>query len=243
MAATCLKLSEFREEKKTAVARRPVILTRQDLPAKRTNQAHRQPKGKKGKSSKGASFSASDVVHKVETHLAATSSPTRVLYVEAWGEIGDKFLLLCQVGDLVTIQGGMVKAAPATFSTPRLHYHPSLQGTLSVTVLAPKLTVTPWADVPDLHPYIFLRALNRVKDRQHTSVAAVIIENPGTIECQTKKKMAMVCNAIKQGGNTKVRCAFWHEMQRNLPPRHCIRILKRLADSPGSACSASMPKT
>ncbi|CAL1171967.1 unnamed protein product [Cladocopium goreaui] len=207
MAATCLKPSEYRGDKNTAVAGRLVILTQQELPAKQPSQGHGQPKGKKGKSGKGASSSASNVVHKVEAHLAATSSPTEVLYIEAWGEIGDKLLQL---------QGGTVQAAPATFSTSRLHYHLRLKGTLGITVLATKLTETPWADVPDLHPLVPLRALSRVKDRQKICVAAVIIDNPGAIERQTKEKMAMVCNAIIQQGNTKVRCAFWHEHAEEL---------------------------
>lgn len=160
MAATCLKPSEYRGDKNTAVAGRLVILTQQELPAKQPSQGHGQPKGKKGKSGKGASSSASNVVRKVEAHLAATSSPTEVLYVEAWGEIGDKLLQLCQVGDLVAIQGGTVQAAPASFSTSRLHYHLRFKGTLGITVLATKLTETPWADVPDLHPLVPLRALS-----------------------------------------------------------------------------------
>ena len=109
-----------------------------------------------------------------------------------------------------------MQAAPATFSTSRLHYHLRLKGTLGLTVLATKLTEAPWADVPDLHPLVPLRALSRVKDRQQICVAAVIIDNPGAIERQTKEKMAMVCNAIIQQGNTKVRCAFWHEHAEEL---------------------------
>ena len=89
MAATCLKPSEYRGDKNTAVAGRLVILTQQELPAKQPSQGHGQPKGKKGKSGKGASSSTSNIVHKVEAHLAATSSPTEVLYIEAWGKIGN----------------------------------------------------------------------------------------------------------------------------------------------------------
>jgi len=77
-----------------------------------------------------------NVARKVEAHLAATSSPTEVPYIEVWGEIGGKLLQLCRVGDLVAIQGGTVQAAPATFSTYRLHYHLRLKGTLGITVLA-----------------------------------------------------------------------------------------------------------
>ena len=138
--------------------------------------------------------------------MAATGSPTEVLYIEAWGEIGDKLLQLCQVGDLVAIQGGTVQAAPAAFSTSRLRYH------LRLT----KLTEDPWADVPDLHLLVPLGALSRVKDRQKICVAAAIIDNPGAIERQTKEKMAIVRNAIIQQGNTKVRCAFWHEHAEEL---------------------------
>ena len=216
MAATCLKPSEYRGGKNTAVAGRLVIWTRRELSAKQPSQGHGQPKGKKGKWGKGASSSESNVARKVEAHLAANGNPTEVLYIEAWGEIGDKLLQLCQVGDLVAIQGGTVQAAPAAFSTSRLHYHLRLKGTLGITVLATKLTEDPWADVPDLHPLVPLRALSRVKDRQKICVAAVIIDNPGAIERQTKEKMAMVRNAIIQQGNTKVRCAFWHEHAEEL---------------------------
>ena len=47
MAATCLKPSEYRGDKNTAVAGRLVILTQQELPAKQPSQGHGQPKGKK----------------------------------------------------------------------------------------------------------------------------------------------------------------------------------------------------
>ncbi|CAL1162699.1 unnamed protein product, partial [Cladocopium goreaui] len=96
MAATCLKPSEYRGGKNTAVAGRLVIWTRRELSAKQPSQGHGQPKGKKGKWGKGASSSESNVARKVEAHLAANGNPTEVLYIEAWGEIGNKLLQLCQ---------------------------------------------------------------------------------------------------------------------------------------------------
>ena len=208
MAGTCLKPSEYRGEKNTAVAGRIVILNQQELPTKQTGQGLGQPKGKKGK---GASTTQPQTVRKVEAHLAATTSPTEVLYIEAWGEIGDKLMQLCQVGDVVAIQGGTVQSVPAVYSTSKLHYHLRLKGTLGLNVVATKLTEHPWPDVPYVHPLVPLRTLSRVKDRQQICVAAVIIDNPGAIERQTKEKMAPVCNAIVQQGTTKVRCSFWHE--------------------------------
>ena len=208
MASTCLKPSEYRGDKNTAVAGRIVILNQQELPTKQTGQGLGQPKGKKGK---GASTTQPQTVRKVEAHLAATTSPTEVLYIEAWGEIGDKLMQLCQVGDVVAIQGGTVQSVPAVYSTSKLHYHLRLKGTLGLNVVATKLTEHPWPDVPDVHPLVPLKTLSRVKDRQQICVAAVIIDNPGAIERQTKEKMAPVCNAIVQQGTTKVRCSFWHE--------------------------------
>ena len=114
MASTCLKPSEYRGDKNTAVAGRIVILNQQELPTKQTGQGLAQPKGKKGK---GASTTQPQTVRKVEAHLAATTSPTEVLYIEAWGEIGDKLMQLCQVGDVVAIQGGTVQSVPAVYST------------------------------------------------------------------------------------------------------------------------------
>ena len=59
-------------------------------------------------------------------------------------------------------------------------------------------------------------AYSRVKDRQRICVAVSVVENPGTIERQTKDGPAMVCNAIVQQGATRVRCSFWHEQAQEL---------------------------
>ena len=115
--STCLK--PYRGDKNTAVAGGIVILNQHELPTKQTGQGLGQPKGKKGK---GASTTQPQTVRKVEAHLAATTSPTEVLYIEAWGEIGDKLMQLCQVGDVVAIQGGTVQSVPAVYSTSKLHY-------------------------------------------------------------------------------------------------------------------------
>ena len=95
---TCLKPPEYRGDKNTAVAGKIEILNQQELPAKQTGQGLGQPKEK----GKGASTTQPQTVRKVEAHLAATTGPTEVLYIEAWGEIGDKLMQLCQVGDVVT---------------------------------------------------------------------------------------------------------------------------------------------
>ena len=81
-------------------------------------------------------------------------SLTGVLYVEAWGEIGDKLLESCRVGDLVTIQGGTVQELPASYSTSRLHYYLRLKGTLGLNVKAVKLSADPWNDIPAARPLV-----------------------------------------------------------------------------------------
>ena len=82
---------------------------------------------------------------------------------------------------------------------------------MGLNVQATRLTEDPWVDIPLLHPLVPLEALDRVKDRQQICVAAIIVDQPGVIERQTREKMALVCNAIIQQGGVKVRCAFWNE--------------------------------
>ena len=214
MSATLLKPSEYRGDPSTGVAGRLVILSQQELPV--SNKAAAQPKGKKGKAGKGGQSDRAAPVRKVEAHLAATSSLTEVLYVEAWGEIGDKLLESCRAGDLVMIQGGMVQEQPAPYSTSRLHYYLRLKGTLGLNVKAVKLLTDPWDDIPAVHPLVPLEALDRVKDRQQICVAAVIVDNPGAVERQTKDKLSMVCNDLVQQGHTKVRCSFWGDHAHEL---------------------------
>lgn len=205
-----LKPSEYRGDKDTAVAGRIVTLTMQEF--KGDSKAATQPRGKKGKTAgKGGQSDDSGVKKKVEAHLAATSSPTEVLYIEAWGEIGTKLMQLCAVGDLVSIQGGTVQEQPASYSTSRLHYHLRLKGHLGLNVKAVKLSADPWEDVPAVHPLVPLEALDRVKDKQQICVSVVVVDQPGAIERQTSSKMSMVCNALVQQGQTKVRCSFWGE--------------------------------
>lgn len=205
---TVLKPSEYRGDKDTAVAGRIVILSMQEF--KGDSKAAAQPKGKKGKTA-GKGGQSEEVKRKVEAHLAATSSPTEVLYVEAWGEIGTKLMQACAVGDLVSIQGGTVQEQPPSYSTSRLHYHLRLKGHLGLNVKAVKLPVDPWDDVPAVHPLVPLEALDRIKDKQQICVSVVVVDNPGAIERQTNQKMSMVCNALVQQGQTKVRCSFWGE--------------------------------
>lgn len=212
---TVLKPSEYRGDKDTAVAGRTVILSMQEF--KGDPKAAAQPKGRKGKAGgKGGQSDDSGVKRKVEAHLAGTSSPTEVLYVEAWGDIGTKLMQVCTVGDLVSIQGGTVQEMPPSYSTSRLHYYLRLKGQLGLNVKAVKLPADPWDDVPAVHPLVPLEALDRIKDKQQICVSVVVVDNPGAIERQTNSKMSMVCNALVQQGQTKVRCSFWGELATEL---------------------------
>ena len=133
MAVTCLKSSEYRGDQNTAVARRSVFLKQQEIQSKKAAQAAAAPAAhKKGKGSNKSAkgLPESRAVRKLEVHPAATPSLSEVLYVEAWGEKGDKLAQNCQVGDLVSIQGAAVVAAPAQYPTSRLHYHLNLKGPL-----------------------------------------------------------------------------------------------------------------
>ena len=49
------------------------------------------------------------------------------------------------------------------------------------------------------------------RDRQQICVAVTIVENPGSVERQTKDGAALVCNAIVQHGATRVKFSLWHE--------------------------------
>ena len=139
--------------------------------------------GKKGKGGKGGKASADQApTRKLEAHLAATESLTEVLFVEAWGEIGDQLAQTCTVGDVVAIQGGSFVATPAQYSASRLHYHLRLRGPLGLQVLVQKLEQAPWQGLPALHPLVPLQALSRMKDRQQICVAVSVVENPGAVE-------------------------------------------------------------
>ena len=189
MAVTCLKSSEYRGDQNTAVARRSVFLKQQEIQSKKAAQAAAAPAAhKKGKGSNKSAkgLPESRAVRKLEAHPAATPSLSEVLYVEAWGEKGDKLAQNCQVGDLVSIQGAALVAAPAQYSTSRLHYHFSLKGPQGLQVIVQKLDEDPWPGIPAVHPLVPLAALDRVKDRQQICVALTIVENPGAIERQTK---------------------------------------------------------
>ena len=218
MAVTCLKPSEYRGDQNTAVAGRIVILKHQEIQSRKGTQAAAAPtggrKGKGGKAAKG--LPETRTLRKLEAHLAATQSLSEVLYVEAWGENGDKLAQKCQVGDLVSIQGAAVVAAPAQYSTSRLHYHLNLKGPLGLQVIVQKLDADPWQGIPAVHPLVPLSALDRVRDQQQICVSVTIVENPGSVERQTKEGAALVCNAIVQQGATRVRCSFWHEQAEEL---------------------------
>ncbi|CAL1128595.1 unnamed protein product [Cladocopium goreaui] len=83
-------------------------------------------------------------------------------------------------------------------------------------VIVQKLHEDPWQGIPAVHPLVPLSALDRVRDRQQICVAVTIVENPGSVERQTKDGAALVCNAIVQQGTTRVRCSFWHEQAEEL---------------------------
>ena len=184
--------------------------TQQEVKPRKAAQVAATPTGgKKGKGGKGGKASADQApTRKLEAHLAATESLTEVLFVEAWGEIGDQLAQTCTVGDVVAIQGGSFVATPAQYSASRLHYHLRLRGPLGLQVLVQKLEQAPWQGLPALHPLVPLQALSRMKDRQQICVAVSVVENPGAVERRTKDGPAMVCNAIAQQGATRVRCFF-----------------------------------
>ena len=99
-------------------------------------------------------------LRKLEAHIAATQSLSEVLYVEAWGENGDKLAQKCQVGDVVSIQGAAVVSAPAQYSTSRLHYHLNLKGPLGLQVIVQKLDESPWQGIPAVHPLVPLSTIS-----------------------------------------------------------------------------------
>ena len=233
MQATCLKPSEYRGDQNTAVAGRIVILKQQEVKVKKPAHSAAAPAaGKRGKGGKGGKAGTDQSsARKLEAHLAATESLSEVLHVQAWGEIGDQLAQKCVVGDVVAIQGGSFIATPAQYSTSRLHYHLRLKGTLGLQVFVQKLEQAPWPGVPTVHPLVPLQALSRVKDRQQICVAVSMVENPGTVERQTKEGPAAVCNAIVQQGATRVRCAFWHEQAQELAelqPGTCVMLYQVL---------------
>ena len=62
-------------------------------------------------------------------------------------------------------------AAPAQYSTSRLHYHLNLKGPLVLQVIVQKLDEDPWQGIPAVHPLVPLAALDRVRDRKQICVS------------------------------------------------------------------------
>ena len=146
----------------------------------------------------------------------ATDSTAEVLYVEAWAEMATQLAAKFKEGDLIAIAGGTVISASQPYSTSKLLYYLRLKGTLGIQVQIANVDKVPWNLPGFLHPLVPLASLARVRDRQQICVAAVVVENPGSVERQTSNGMASVCNAIVQAGNVRVRCAFWREHAEKL---------------------------
>ena len=133
--------------------------------------------------------------------------------LDAWAtQLAAKF----KEGDLIAIAGGTVISASQPYSTSKLLYYLRLKGTLGIQVQIANVDKVPWNLPGFLHPLVPLASLARVRDRQQICVAAVVVENPGSVERQASNGMASVCNAIVQAGNVRVRCAFWREHAEKL---------------------------
>ena len=215
MATIILKPSEYQGAAGTAVAGRIVILSLQEVESRAQERAAAAPsRGKGGRGAKGKTDATSTA--KLEMHISGTDSTAEVLYVEAWAEMATQLYAKFKQGDLITIAGGTVISAAQPYSTSKLLYYLRLKGTLGIQVQIAKVDTVPWTAPGLLHPLVPLRSLERVRDRQQICVAAVMVENPGSVERQTSNGMASVCNAIVQEGDIRVRCGFWREHAEKL---------------------------
>ena len=215
MATIILKPSEYQGAAGTAVAGRIVIFALQEVESRARERAAAAPsRGKGGRGAKGKTDATSTA--KLEMHISGTDSTAEVLYVEAWAEMATQLYAKFKEGDLITIAGGTVISAAQPYSTSKLLYYLRLKGTLGIQVQIAKVDTVPWTPPGLLHPLVPLRSLERVRDRQQICVAAVLVENPGSVERQTSNGMASVCNAIVQEGDIRVRCGFWREHAEKL---------------------------
>ena len=215
MATIILKPSEYQGAAGTAVAGRIVIFALQEVESRARERAAAAPsRGKGGRGAKGKTDATSTA--KLEMHISGTDSTAEVLYVEAWAEMATQLYAKFKQGDLITIAGGTVISAAQPYSTSKLLYYLRLKGTLGIQVQIAKVDTVPWTPPGLLHPLVPLRSLERVRDRQQICVAAVLVENPGSVERQTSNGMASVCNAIVQEGDIRVRCGFWREHAEKL---------------------------
>ena len=215
MATIILKPSEYQGAAGTAVAGRIVIFALQEVESRARERAAAAPsRGKGGRGAKGKTDATSTA--KLEMHISGTDSTAEVLYVEAWAEMATQLYAKFKQGDLITIAGGTVISAAQPYSTSKLLYYLRLKGTLGIQVQIARVDTVPWTPPGLLHPLVPLRSLERVRDRQQICVAAVLVENPGSVERQTSNGMASVCNAIVQEGDIRVRCGFWREHAEKL---------------------------
>ena len=215
MAGILLRPSEYQGATGTAVAGRIVILALQEVESRAKQTAAAAPsRGRGGKGAKGKTDATPTA--KLEMHISGTDSTAEVLYVEAWAEMATQLAAKFKEGDLIAIAGGTVISASQPYSTSKLLYYLRLKGTLGIQVQIANVDKVPWNLPGFLHPLVPLASLARVRDRQQICVAAVVVENPGSVERQTSNGMASVCNAIVQAGNVRVRCAFWREHAEKL---------------------------
>ena len=146
---------------------------------------------------------------KTEAHFLGGPTVSDLLYVEAWGEAATDFAKAVRIGGVYCISGGDVVSAAPQYSTSRLHYYMKVKAPLGIATRVTETSDKPWTDLPTTHPFTSVESLGRVPDNHQVCLVAVVAEQPGVKQRDTRFGPSQVCNAVLRQGTTSIRCSFW----------------------------------
>jgi len=199
--------SDFEGEVGTAVVGRVVLSRIQQLPPR-----EQKGKGKGGKSGSGKNRDKSGT-SKCEIHVLGGDTLSDMVYLEAWADDAQALQHIAKRGSVVAITNAKVIAQPPKYSTSPLRYYLRVQGPLN---LVTKIEIlehppSPWAELPQHHPFVTLADLKHVEDTATVCLLGVVAAQPGIITRQTPYGEAAVCNATFRLETTTVRLSFWRK--------------------------------
>ena len=159
----------------------------------------------KGKAQQAAS------TPKTEAHFLGGPTASDILYVEAWAEAAGDFANAVRLGGVYCISGGEIVSAAPQYSTSCLHYYIKVKPPLGLATRITETSEKPWADLPTVHPFTSVESLGRAPDHHQVCLVAVVAEQPGVKQRDTRFGPSQVCNAVLRQGTSSIRCSFWKE--------------------------------
>ena len=179
---------------------------------------------------------------KTEAHFLGGPTVSDILYVEAWAEAADDFAKAVKLGGVYCIAGGEIVSAAPQYSTSRLHYYLKVKAPLGVATRITETSEKPWSDLPTTHPFTSVESLGRAPDDHQVCLVAVVAEQPGLKQRDTRFGPSQVCNAVLRQGKSSIRCSFWKERAEALsqwPVGEAIALMQVRIQGDGDSYSVS----